>query len=159
MPVDLHERQTRGIKTPALEKRELVGARHDCIRVVGTPERKASERISAYRALLDYPRDVLVAVLFEKHQRDARRDTEAKVDDPATPEFAGGPARDDLLEAPRQSHPIVVGHEDLAGQGWVVEGLGSLQLIGHDDDDVYQDPWDAHLLRRDAPGLDAPLDL
>src|SRR5580704_8854041 len=47
VPVDLHERQAGGVKTPALEKRELVWARHDRVRVVRTPERKARERITA----------------------------------------------------------------------------------------------------------------
>ena len=151
--VDLEEGQERAVEAAALQIRELVRRRQQCIGVLRTSELEAEERHAADRALLDHPGDRAIQPFLEEDARHERGDAEPEVDRLPVAQLLARAPGDDLLGSPRGELELGDRRPIVAGGLGQQDGLGGLQLIRRDDDRIDHDPR-AH--GRSAPAASGP---
>ena len=159
LPVDLEERQQRGIEAAALQIGELVRRRNDGFGVGRASEFESQQRNPADRPLLQDPGDGAVRAFLQQDAGDVGGDAEADVGRHPAGELHGDAAGDDLLRPELGDSECFLGLHGLAADGGVEHGLCGLPLLRLDNDIVDQHAGHVHSHRLQRAGVGAPLDL
>ena len=159
LPVDLEERQQRGIEAAALQIGELVRRGNDGFGVGRASECEPQQRNPADRPLLQDPGDGAVRAFLEQDAGNIGSDAETDVGRHPAAELHGDAAGDDLLRPELGDSECFLGLHGLAADGGVEHGLCGLPLLRLDDDMIDQHAGYMYRHRLQCAGVGAPLDL